>query len=414
MKLKDIAIDNIKRRKSKMVFIILGMVIGIATIVTIVKATQAATADIERKLDEYGANIMVLPKSNTLSMSYGGISIPGAQYDIQEIQQTELSRIWTIENRENLSMVSPKVLGSADIDGTRILVVGTDLATEIKLKKWWNFTENSNIELTRKELPSPIDPNRTITETTIKDLQDRDVILGHNVAEKLKKKVGDHLNLVKGNTMYEVGVRGILNETGSQDDSIIFMSLPIAQTLLSKEGKITLVEVAALCAGCPVEEMARQINTAIPNGKATPIKQVVAQKMETIQHISNFGLGLGIIILAIGSLIVFTTMMASVNDRVREIGIFRAIGFRRSHIMKIIFLEAFILSIAAGVIGLVIGLGVSIIVGNTLGEFNMQLLADPVLALTAILTAIIVSIGATIYPAFKASKIDPADALRHI
>ncbi|MBN2738630.1 MAG: ABC transporter permease [Spirochaetales bacterium] len=414
MKLKEIAFNNLKRRKSKMVFLILSIMIGVATIITILNTTEQAQMDIETKLDEFGANIMIVPKSNTLSMSYGGISIPGAQYDVREISESELKNIWTINDNQNLSIVSAKLLGAVDIESESAMMIGANLATEIRLKKWWQFQEGSEIEMVRSEEPSPIDPTRMMTVTAIKDFKPTDIILGSRVAAKFNKNPGSTVNLKYNNTKGNYYVRGVLEETGSQDDSVIFMDLATAQGMLNKDAKITLVEVAALCAGCPVEEMARQINAALPNGQATPIKQVVASKMQTIGQLKNFGLLLGAIILVIGSFIVFTTMMGSVNERTREIGIFRAIGFRRSHIMKIIFLEAAVVCLVAGLSGFILGTLASFGLSGWISESRFTLMVNPLYAGASMVFAVILGILASIYPAKKAADIDPTEALRHI
>ncbi|MFH1786810.1 MAG: FtsX-like permease family protein [archaeon] len=414
MKLGNIAMDNIKRRRKKMLFLVLGMVIGIATIVTIFSITEAMQQDVQQKLDEYGANIMIVPKANTLSMTYGGISIPGAQYDVRQIKEERIDSIWEIKNKNNLATVSEKLLGAVDVDGETILLVGAELATEIKLKKWWKFTPESGIELVRVEKASPIDPTKMVTVTEIAGLKEEDILIGSGVAEKLNKKPGDAVTLSSNGREMSFNVRAVIEETGSQDDSIIFMNLRTAQRLLGKEGEITLVEVAAICSGCPVEEMARQINEAIPDGKATPIKQVVEQKMQTIKQISNFGMAVGVIILLIGSLMVFTTMMASVNERTREIGIFRAIGFRKQHIARIFITEALVLSLVSGAIGYALGIIVTSIAGSLIAEVEIASAFDPYLAVAAVALAVLVGTAATVYPALKASKIDPAEALRQI
>lgn len=410
MKLRNISLGNLKRKKSKMVFLIVGMAIGIATVVSIFTITQAMHDDIQKKLDEYGANIMVLPKSDTLSMTYGGISISGANYDIREISEDEVDKIWDIRNSGNLTVVSPKLLGAVDVGDDEILVVGADMTSEIALKKWWEFTDESNIELTRIEKPSPIDPEKTTVVTEIEDFGNNDVLIGTAVAEKLGKNPNEKVTL-NGQLF---NIKGVLKQTGSQDDSIIFMNLEAAQSLLDKEGKITLVEVAAICSGCPVEVMAAQINEAIPSGHATPIKQVVSQRMATIDRVNSFGMAVGIVVLIIGSMIVFTTMMSSVNERTREIGIFRAIGFRRTHIVKVIMMEAFVLSVIAGIIGYGIGMGITLTAGTEIAEIETSISIDPYFAGAALALSVFVGTFATIYPALKASRIDPSDALRHI
>jgi putative ABC transport system permease protein len=135
--------------------------------------------------------------------------------------------------------------------------------------------------------------------------------------------------------------------------------------------------------------------------------------MEAIDHFKKFSVGISIIVLLIGSLIVFTNMMASVNERKREIGIFRAIGFRKSHVVRIIFLEALIVGLIAGMMGYLLGLGVSQIVGPMVtGMKGGKLFIDPILAAGAIILSALIGILSSAYPAIHASKMDPTTALR--
>ena len=101
----------------------------------------------------------------------------------------------------------------------------------------------------------------------------------------------------------------------------------------------------------------RQIAEALPGAKVMAIQQVVKSRMEMLAQFTQFSYGISAVILFIGGLVVLVTMMGSVRERTDEIGIFRAIGFRRSHIMRIVFLEAAIVSGAAGVLGYLIGFG---------------------------------------------------------
>jgi putative ABC transport system permease protein len=119
-----------------------------------------------------------------------------------------------------------------------------------------------------------------------------------------------------------------------------------------------------------------------------------------------------VIVILIGSLLVFVTMMGSVNERTREIGIFRAIGFRQSHVMQIILLEALLLGIIGGVLGFFTGnltawgLVPMIIKDGTFAGI------DSTLGLVSILMAVALSLLASLYPAFKAGNMDPSEALR--
>jgi len=175
-----------------------------------------------------------------------------------------------------------------------------------------------------------------------------ELLVGSEVSKVLQVQPGDTLT-IRGESFT---VSGVLDQTGSQDDSLVFASLGKAQKLLGKQGKITLVEVAALCSGCPIGDMVTQIAEKLPDAKVTAIQQVVAGRLKALDQFRRFSYAMSAVVLFIGSLIVFITMMGSVNERTVEIGLFRAIGFRKSHIMRIILLEAALVSLLAGLLGL--------------------------------------------------------------
>jgi putative ABC transport system permease protein len=108
-------------------------------------------------------------------------------------------------------------------------------------------------------------------------------------------------------------------------------------------------------------------------------------------------------------------MTASVNERKREIGIFRAIGFRKSHVIRIIFLEALIVGFAAGAAGYGLGLGISHLAGPLMtGVKGAAVQIDPLLAIAALLLSSVTGILSSAYPAVRASRMDPTAALRSI
>src|SRR6266568_4570110 len=328
MKLHTISINNLKRRKAKMAFLTIGLMVGIATIVTLVTLTRSMSTDIEHKMDEFGANILITPQSNGLAMNYGGISLGGVTFDQREIREEDLPRISTIRNSRNISAIAPKVLGGVRVAGRDALLVGVLFDRELKMKQWWNIFG---------EAPKG----------------DHELLLGSDAAKLFNVLPGDTL-AIKGETFK---VAGVLGQTGSQDDSLIFANLAKAQKLLGKEGRITLVEVAALCSGCPIGDMVVQIAEKLPDARVSAIQQVVEGRLKALDQFKRFSYALGGVVAFIGSLIVFVTMMGSVNERTTEIGVFRAIGFRKSHIMRIILLEALLVSLLAGLVGFAAGMG---------------------------------------------------------
>src|SRR5210317_285125 len=139
MKLHNISFNNLGRRKGKMIFLVMGLFIGIATIVTLLSITESMSRDIEDRLDQFGANIVMVPKSENLSLSYGGVSMGGVNYKTVEFDEARIPDIRTIENAKNLGLVAPKVLGAASVKGKDVLLMGVDFETEMQLKNWWQF-----------------------------------------------------------------------------------------------------------------------------------------------------------------------------------------------------------------------------------------------------------------------------------
>lgn len=384
MKLHTISINNLKRRKAKMAFLTVGLTVGIATIVTLVTLTRSMSGDIERKMDEFGANILVTPQSNGLSMNYGGISLGGVTFDQREIREDDLAKIKTITNHKNISAIAPKVLGGIKVAGHDVLLVGVDFDSELKMKQWWKIFGDA-------------------------PKGDYEVLLGSDASKVLNASSGESIT-IKGEAFK---VAGVLDQTGSQDDALVFASLPKAQKLLGKEGRITLAEVAALCSGCPIGDMVTQIAEKLPDAKVSAIQQVVEGRLKALDQFKRFSYAMAGVVVFIGSLIVFVTMMGSVNERTVEIGVFRAIGFRKSHIMRIILLEAALVSLLAGVLGYAVGMGGAKLALPFMAESkNAHLLWDGFVAFGSIGLALTLGLLASLYPALHASKMDPTEALR--
>jgi putative ABC transport system permease protein len=174
-----------------------------------------------------------------------------------------------------------------------------------------------------------------------------------------------------------------------------------------------MVEVAALCTACPIEDMVRQISEALPGAKVMAIQQVVKGRMETLMQFKKFSFGVSVIVILIGSLVVLVTMTGSVRERKAEIGVFRAIGFRKRHVMRIILIEATLISVCAGVIGYLAGMGATKAAFHLFTENpSMALPWNLQLAGGAMAMALVVGLAASIYPALAAARMDPNDALR--
>jgi putative ABC transport system permease protein len=384
MKLRDIALSNIRRRKAKVAFLLAGLMVGVATVVALVSITITLNRDIEEKLDRFGANIVISPRTEGLSLAYGGMNLGGVSYNVKEISSEEVARIDSIKNRKNIKVISPKTLGVVEASTKSVLLAGIDVPRELEMKQWWQI-----------EGRAPEAEN--------------EVLAGSIVAESLRLAPGSSV-AVKGK---ELKVAGVIGATGSQDDEILFASIATAQSLLGKEGLYSIVEVSALCRDCPVEELVAQISEQIPTARVSAVQQVVKSKMQALDHLVKLTLGISAVVFFIGVLIVLVTMMGSIKERTREIGIFRAIGFRQGHIIRIILLEAVIVSFAAGVLGWIFGIGVASVSIPLFAEGESGAIAvNLLLAAGAVGMAVLTGLLSSIYPAMKAVRMAPNEALR--
>jgi putative ABC transport system permease protein len=385
MNLSDIAFKNLLRRKSKAAFILAGLAIGVASVVAVISYSKTMAHDINTKLEKFGANILIVPHTDSLTLSYGGIALGGISFDMQPLHQSELHKIKTIKNAENVAAVGPMLLGTVTLDSKSASLAGIEFDAIHILKPWWHL---------QGQAPGA-----------------EGLLAGSEAARVLGLSVGQAV-VVNGRSMQ---VSGLLAPTGSQDDQLIFTPLTTAQALLNKPGEISIVEVAALCHNCPVDDMVTQISEKLPSAKVMAIQQVVKGRMEALAHFQQFSFGLSIVVVLIGGIVVLVTLMGSVRERTGEIGIFRAVGFRRSHVMRIIFLEAGTVSLLAGLLGYGIGIG-GIWAGLHLfgGPAVPSMHADPLLAVSAVLMAMVVGLAASAYPAALAARMDPNRALKTI
>jgi putative ABC transport system permease protein len=289
----------------------------------------------------------------------------------------------SIKNARNIAAMGPLVLGVINAGSHKVVLAGVDFEASRILKPWWK------------------------AEGTFPD--EKGVLLGAEASRVLGLHVGDRLRTKDR----ELLVSGVLHVTGSQDDQLIFSRLGTAQSLLDRPGGISMVEVAALCKDCPIDDMVRQISVALPDAKVMAIQQVVKGRMETLNHFKKFSYGVSSVVVLVGSLVVLVTMMGSVRERTGEIGVFRAIGFRRSHVMRIVLLEAAVVSGLAGALGYLAGLGASkaALFFFMKGQ-DISIPFDLRLAGAAFVLALLTGLVSSAYPAVLAARLDPNEALR--
>jgi len=396
MKLYQVVIKDVMRRKRRVLYAALGVVIGTATVVGILTVALAGQARIYNQMEKYGPNLAVVPAISNLDMKLGDMSLGtlsvGENYiseeklpEIRKIADGEIREALKIEDEGNIAIIAPKLYINTKVDGMSVMVVGVEPEEEIKIKTWWKIREGKFIEGKGQAL------------------------VGAMAAEILKLKVGDNIPLNGAN----VAVAGILEETGSNDDYQIFVPIETLQRAFGRDGLVSSVDIRALCNACPVEIIANGINQNIPGVRAVAVKQIAAAEMGMMEKMSKFMLALAGITLAVGLFGVVNTMMTSVHERIKDIGIMRAVGASRSQIVKVFIYEAIIIGIIGGIIGYVVGTLLAHAVGPLIFEGTTVAYVPQYLPL-ALFLAIVVAITATVYPAFRATRIKVADSFRSL
>ena len=145
MRLMDVTLRNLRRRKGRKLLLLIGLTIGVATVVALVAITAAMQADVANKLDEYGANILIVPKANDLSLSYGGVTVASAAFDVGELTIADIDRIQTIKNSRNISVVAPKLLGAIPMGGQSVLVVKEQVGVVQADAVWTGLDDRSGV-----------------------------------------------------------------------------------------------------------------------------------------------------------------------------------------------------------------------------------------------------------------------------
>jgi ABC-type lipoprotein release transport system permease subunit len=256
---------------------------------------------------------------------------------------------------------------------------------------------------------------------------DRDgVLLGQSLADQLKLTAGDHIDLLintsNGNVDQQTfTIRGVYTtKTPSFDKTTVFLSLAKAQAFTQTQNHASTIFVLL-----KDRDQTPAVAAAIPAGQyqVKTYLQMNDLLVQTEQFASSYMAILYLIILAITATVIINTLIMSVFERTREIGILSAIGMQASRIMSMFFVESGILAIGGIVMGLVLGgllLYYAVNFGFFLGDIGMTGIMvgetiyarfNPSDAVTLSVLALVVSLLAALYPAILAARMEPVDAL---
>jgi len=258
-----------------------------------------------------------------------------------------------------------------------------------------------------------------------------DVVLGADIAAEFKVKVGDTVmlpvppaNPPPGLQSHPFRVVGILEKVLTTADNLARVSFADGQMLLDEAlppvvragvqpGQFTnFVEVFG-ARGANLDELARRISEEVPGVKAE-LPSELAQQFKSVSLVfTAITTGSALLALVVGGLSVINTMVMAVTERVREIGLKKAVGARTGHILKEYLLEAAVIGLLGGAVGLAVGWSLTVAINAATASANLSLfLVTPRLALLAFVFALGMGAAAGFLPALRAGRLDPVRALR--
>jgi len=305
-------------------------------------------------------------------------------YDVDDLYENEtVVSIKSIGLKDRISVVAPKLVTTVKIEGTPVAVVGVRWQEELGIKSYW------------------------AVDGTIPN-ESSEILLGTRAAAKLGAAAGS--TIVIADRKYTVS--GVLKETGGDDDRAAFINLTTLQEMLNKPDVVSFIEVAALCSGCPIDDIVGQIKVNLPGADIKALQSIVNQRMESVHFVQKLAFAISIVILVTASTMMALSMLSAVNERKKDIGILRSLGYAKLQVFVIFCVEAGVIGMISGLAGYLAGYGVSF------QALEMLALAEnfqPVFSISQLLGAGFLFCGVTIlsalYPAWKGSAVEPSEAL---
>ncbi len=385
-----LSLKNLSYRKFRAFLTLLGVVIGIAAVVSMISIGTGMKVALEEQLKVLGTDKLIVSTPQV----FGGRT--------KELTDEDAD---AIESVIGISFVSPLYSVSTNVKFRGEEKTGTVWGLDPE-KAEKTFAGASGYTLMEGRWIGKGDRNKiTIGYGIHDDFFEREVHVGNALYIK----------------EHPFQVVGIFRQTGDRDsDYAIYADMDQLRQLMGKEKEITLI-IVRIKEGSSIEQVAMRIEDTLEKRHEeksfvvlTP-KQIVEQVGETFKIIQIVFGGIAAVSLVVGGIGIANTMVMNVLERTAEIGIMKSVGASKEHILRIFLFEAGMIGIIGGGIGIVLGYAISrainIAADRYLGQGILYTTVTPEMALSALVFAFIVGIISGVYPAYKASKLNPVEAL---
>jgi len=395
-----VGLKSIARNKMRSLLTALGVVIGVACVIVSVAIGAGVAASVSEMINSLGSNfIMIMPGAST----QGGARIFSGSSTLTEEDAAAIARECSA-----VAYVSPSLRTAGQVVAgelnwsTQVFGVGIDWPSI----RAWNIKDGAFFSDGDVRSGSKV------------------AVLGTTVADNLFPN-GDAIGSIIRVKNVPFRVVGVLEKKGGsmmgsdQDDMIVAPWTTVQKRLLGQQ-KLGMIIVSAASAD-QVQEAQDQIDALlrqrhrIPPGGDTDFmmrsqEEIAQANAQQVQLMRNLLLGIAIVSLFVGGIGIMNIMLVSVTERTREIGIRMAIGARGRHVLLQFLFEAVTLSVLGGLLGVLFGIGVAKGIGKVA---HWPIVISPTAIVVAFAVAATVGIFFGFYPARKASRLDPIDALRY-
>jgi len=378
------ALGGIAANKLRAFLTMLGIIIGVAVVIVMVSIGEGARLQVSQQIENLGTNMLIVNVTSTLQ-----------------------SRLFTYKDIEALRTLTPSITGVApSLSGTRPL-------------KYESITLNAAVDGTTSDFAAirnvKLTYGRFFNEQEVRD-RESVVVLGSRTAERLFGSINPVGQVIKTRNQ-PLRVIGVLEADSAlmySNDNRAFVPI----TSLSRMTGVTRFRLFYVGATNSegVAEAQEALERAIVNrfgrlqAEFTSQDQAISTVDSVTGTLTNMLSAIAAISLLVGGIGIMNIMLVSVTERTREIGIRKAIGAKRRDILVQFLIEAIVLSIVGGVLGILLGYGASVGIAFIAGW-------PPAVPLGAVVVAVTFSAAVGLffglYPASKAAKLDPIQALRY-
>ncbi len=395
------AVDNLRSQVLRTSLALLGIVIGIAAVIVMVAIGEGAKRKTMDDIDKMGKNLLII-NSGEVKMRHG---VPRTRGNVATLKVKDSKKI--MENSQNIARAAPAHFEALDIKyGNGVLksnIVGTTP----------DFLQVRNFDVLSGDFFSWQDLKST----------KRVAVLGNSVVKDL---FGDEDPLEQTIHIRKVPFRVIgitkgkgMEVDGQDEDNQVFIPITTALRRLFNQNFISVIYAQAFEKDGinKAEEEVRDILRAehnLPSYKDDDFTirnqlELIKTKEETSRTFTLLISGVAAISLLVAGIGILAVMLISVRERTVEIGIRRAVGAKKSDILKQFLMESLILSLNGGVVGIILGAVISYGVTATT---KWELIVPNSIILIAFLVSLIIGVFFGVYPARKAAELNPINALR--